>query len=255
MDFDDPHTRAIFFELHSGLPREGPGSRAATARALALAGSLPREPRVLDIGCGPGQQTLDLAALLPDATVTAVDNHPPFVDEVRRRAAERGLCDRVRALVGDMGALAFPPASFDLIWCEGAAYFLGLPAALEAWRPLLAPGGCLALSEAVWLRPEPPAELRRVWDEEYPAMLDVAGCRRIVQAAGYDLLGDFVLPEAAWWDDYYTPMEQRVALLAERYAGDPVAEAVLQEARDEMALHRDYAAYYGYVFLVMGVGG
>jgi ubiquinone/menaquinone biosynthesis C-methylase UbiE len=251
MDFDDPKQRAVFFDVHSGLPREGPGNRAATARALALAGPLPPKARVLDVACGPGMQTLDLADLLPEATITAVDLHPPFVAEVRRRAAARGMAHRVTAATGEMRALAFPPASFDLVWCEGAAYVMGVAEALRAWRPLIEPGGTLALSEAVWLRPDPPDAVRRCWAEAYPAMADVAACRRTVRACGYRLLGDFVLPEEAWWDDYYRPKERRIARLATKYAGDAVAEAVLRECQAGIDDYRAHAAYYGYVFLVM----
>ena len=251
MDFDDPKQRAVFFEVHDGLPREGPGNRDCTARALALAGPLARHPRVLDIACGPGMQTMDLAALLPGAAVTGVDIHAPFVDEVNRRAAARGWSNRVSAVTGDMAALAYPPASFDLLWCEGAAYMMGVAAALRAWRPLLRPGGRLALSEAVWLRDDPPHDLRRCWAGDYPAMGDVAACRALVGDCGYALLGDFVLPEEAWWRDYYTPLERRLDSLAEKYAGDALAAAVLDETREEIALYRTGAAYYGYVFLVM----
>ena len=61
-----PHTersrcsedRAIFFDLHSDLPHEGPDNRASAARALAMAGPLPANPRALDIDCGPGMQTM-----------------------------------------------------------------------------------------------------------------------------------------------------------------------------------------------------
>lgn len=251
MDFNDPKMRAVFLDLHSGLPREGPGNRDCTEQALKLAGDLPSPAKVLDIACGPGMQTMDLADLLPDAEIMAVDTHEPFVEEANRRARARGVNDRVRAAYGDMTALAFPAASFDLIWCEGAAYIMGVGNALRSWRLLLKPGGKLALSEAVWLSPDPPDELRRMWLEEYPDMRDVAGCRALVRECGYELLGDFVLPDRAWWDDYYAPQEQRLAELAPKYAGDPVAEAVLREAREEMEFHRTHAAYYGYVFLVM----
>lgn len=251
MDLNDPKLRAVFFDVHSGLPREGPGNRACTERALKLAGELPHEPRVLDIACGPGMQTMDLADLLPAARIVALDNHPPFVEETRRRAAARGFADRVTAALGDMRALDFPPARFDLIWCEGAAYVMGIGRALRAWRPLLKPGGRLALSEAVWLRPDPPEAVRRCWAEEYPEMTDVKGCRALVRDCGYALLGDFVLPEAAWWDDYYTPKAARVECLAVKYAGDPPAEAVLRECREEMAMYRAHADSYGYLFLVM----
>ena len=255
MDFDDPKAREVFFDLHRELPREGPGSRECTERALRLAGELPAAAKVLDIACGPGMQTLDLADLLPRAEILAIDTHAPFVEEVNRRARARGVEERVTAVCGDMTALAFAPASFDLVWCEGAAYIMGVANALRAWKPLLKPGGKLALSEAVWLRPDPPDPVRRMWAEGYPEMGDLAACRALVRDCGYRLLGDFVLPERAWWDDYYAPMERRLAVLAPKYAGDPVAEAVLRADREELELYRSYAAYYGYAFFVMAVAG
>ena len=252
MDWDDPKAVEVFFEVHAMLPREGPGNQPSTARALALAGALPARPRVLDIACGPGQQTLDLAALLPGATITAVDLHPPFVAETRRRAAAAGLDDRVNAIEADMTALPFAPGSFDLLWCEGAAYIMGVEAALLAWKPLLAPGGRLAFTEAVWLRGDPPVPVRACW-EEYPAMTDIAGNRVLARRCGYTLLGDFVLPEAAWFDDYYGPMAQRIEVVAARHEGDPVAGAVLDEAREEIAVYREFADCYGYLFIVLGL--
>ena len=151
-----------------------------------------------------------------------------------------------------MSAPGAPPSAFDLIWCEGAAYIIGVGTALRAWRPLLRPGGRLALSEAVWLRADPPEPVRRLW-AEYPAMADLEACRQLARACGYRLLGDFVLPERAWWDDYYTPLERRLAELAPKYTGDPLAQAVLREHEEEIACYRRYAAWYGYAFLVLAV--
>ena len=249
MDLDDPRTREVFFAIHSMLPREGPGNRASTARALSLAGPLPARPRVLDIACGPGAQTMDIAGLLPDARIVALDLHCPFLGELRRRAAAGAVADRVAAVRGDMAALPFAAASFDLLWCEGAAYIMGAEAALRSWRPLLALGGRLALSEAVWLAADPPEKVRRCWDE-YPAMRDAEGCRALVRGCGWRLLGDFVLPAEAWWE-YYAPLEPRLDRLERKYAGDALAEAVLREQREEIALYRDHGDCYGYMFLVM----
>ena len=253
----DPKARAVFWDVHSDLPREGPGNRESTARALGLASPIPPTAQVLDIACGPGTQTLDLAELMPDATICAVDRHEPFVVETNRRAAARGVANRVRATQADMRSLELPPASFDLIWCEGAAYMMGAGEALRSWRSLLKRGGKLALSEAIWLRLDPPEEVRRIWSADYPNMGTVETCRTLVRDCGYQLLGDFVLPEAAWWE-YYLPMQRRLDLLASKYAGDAVAELVLRESAVEITSYRKYAKYYGYVFLVMaandGVG-
>jgi ubiquinone/menaquinone biosynthesis C-methylase UbiE len=250
MDFLDPRAREIFFEIHKGLPREGPGNRESTARALELAGPFPEKVTVLDIACGPGQQTMDLAQLLPGAQIVALDNHRPFLEELTRRALAAGAAARVRTVLGDMAELPFEEAQFDLIWCEAAAYIMGVEKALRSWSRLLKPGGRLAVSEAVWLRTDPPDEVRQIWAEGYPDMRDLVGSRALVQDCGYELLGDFVLPGRAWWE-YYNPIEERLAEIAPKYAGDPLAEAVLQAEKAEIETYRKYATYYGYAFLVM----
>ena len=251
MDFNDPHQRHVFFEIHSGLPREGPGDRASTARALATAQAVSSCDQVLDIGCGPGQQTIDLANLLTAAQIAAVDLHRPFLTELNRRSSAAAFGQRISAVCADMARLPFADNQFDLIWCEGAAYFLGLPRALNDWKRLLQTNGVIALTEAGWLQPNPPEELRQVWAEEYPAMTDVAGCRRIIAKQGYRLLDDFVLPDQAWLTDYYDPMAVRVEQLAPKYADDPNATAVLNEARAEIDMFQRYSSFYGYVFLIV----
>jgi SAM-dependent methyltransferase len=251
MDFGNPRVREVFFTIHEGLPRQGPGSRACTAQALEIAGALPEPARVLDIGCGPGMQTLDLAALLPGSVIDAVEIHEPFVEEARSRIQAAGLGDRVTAACGDMTSLPYAPGSFDLIWCEGAAYFMGVANALKAWRPLLRPGGKLALTDAVWLRSNPPDDLHAWWMQGYPQMQDVPANRDLVRQSGYELLSDFVLPAAAWWDDYYGPLEARIDHLDIEHEDDTIVQAVLQGSRREIDFFKRCSDYYGYVFLVM----
>ncbi len=252
MNIDDPQQRAVFFEVHNGLPRAGPGNRSSLEKALELAGTLPTPASVLDLGCGPGQQTLYLAEALPGARIVAIDNHPAFVDELTARAAAAGLSERVEARVGDMASLDLPAGSFDLVWSEGAAYLMGFRAALEAWKPLLKPRGRIALTEAVWLKPDPPPPVRKFW-QEYPAMADMPTRGTHVAGAGYRLLGDFVLPAEAWWQGYYSPMEARLAELKAKYDGDSVAESVLAECQEEIECFRRYHDFYSYGFFVMAV--
>jgi hypothetical protein len=146
--------------------------------------------------------------------------------------------------------LPFAPGSVDAIWCEGAAYIMGVPAALAAWAPLLKPSGRIALTEAVWLKPDPPERVRTNW-LEYPAMTDVAACRMMIARAGLKLLGDFVLPESAWLVDYYGPLEARARQLVDKYRGDAVAQSVVAESIEEVAVYREFSAFYGYQFFVM----
>ena len=76
---------ALFYELFSGLPRQGPGTAEGTRRALRLVPDVGPRTRVLDVGCGTGAQTLVLADSSP-SRIVAVDIHPP----VRRCAEPEG---------------------------------------------------------------------------------------------------------------------------------------------------------------------
>ncbi|MCL4817852.1 MAG: class I SAM-dependent methyltransferase [Vicinamibacteria bacterium] len=240
----------VFYEVFEALPRQGPGSRECTARALALCRGLPAAPRIVDFGGGAGAQTLDLAALT-DGTIEAIDALASLVERLARVVAERGLTARVRPVVGDMAQPSFAPESVDLVWSEGAAYTIGIATALAAWQPLLRPGGHLAFSHVAWLRDDPPAELRAYWQREYPEIAAPEATIALAREAGFEVVGHFPLPAAAWWDDFYTPMEARVRDLRAVHAADAEALAVLDAIDEEIDMHRRFGEHYGYVFFVL----
>ncbi len=243
-------TTALFFELFDGLPRQGPGDPASTLRALALLPTLGPGARLLDVGCGTGAATLTLARHTA-ARVTAVDLHAPFVTELRRQARAAGLGARMDAVVGDMAQVGFRPASFDAVWCEGAAYVLGIEPALRSWRELLRPGGHVALTDSCWLVADPPPECAAFWQADYPAMTDVAGVLAAAGRAGYSLVGHFTLPDSAWWTDYYDPLGRNLAAFTARHAGQPEALALAASVERELDTRRRYTGCYGYVFFVL----
>jgi SAM-dependent methyltransferase len=246
----------IFAELHAGLPKQGPGSDASTRRALALVPDLTPTPRVLDLGCGPGRQTLVLARET-GGRVTAVDLEPSFLEEVRARAERAGLADRIETVRGDFGApdvLEAWESAFDLVWCEGAVYCVGFAEGLAAWRRLLRPGGALAVSHVAWLADEPPERVRAFWDREYPDLASHEENLRVVAEQGYDLLGSFVLPDADWTEGYYDELEERIARLAERDLGE-ADRRVLSLEREEIDVFRERGGSYGYVFYAMRPSG
>lgn len=209
----------IFFEVYESLPRQGPGNRACAARALGLCRELQECPAILDLGCGVGGQTLQLADLTSGAIV-AVDSHRPSIERLRAVVVERGLSQRIRAIVGDMAHLEQPPGSFDLIWSEGALYSIGLRQALQVCYGLLRPGGYLAFTDAVWRKDNPPPVVKASFDLDYPAMGWLDDDVSAIRDSGFQLVGHFTLPDEAWWDDFYTPMEARIAELRGKYAND-----------------------------------
>lgn len=240
----------VFFDVHSGLPRQGPGDNLSTRTALSLMTDLPSNPAILDVGCGPGMQTLELARNTA-GHITAVDNHPPYLEELNRRANDEGLTARITTANMSMSALDFPDASFDAIWSEGAIYLMGFENGLRAWRRLLKPRGYVAVTELSWLRPDPPKEIRDYWEAAYPAMSTIEANLVFIRAAEYDEVGYFELPASSWWTHYYTPLDARLPALLEKYRDDAGALAILDAERIEINMFRKYSDWYGYVFYVM----
>jgi cyclopropane fatty-acyl-phospholipid synthase-like methyltransferase len=243
-------SKEAFFRLFSGLPRQGPGSDDSTREALRRLPSLPRAPRVVDLGCGGGKQTLVLAREL-GVPITAVDRHAPFLAELKAEAQRLGVGHLVRTRCEDFAQLQDAPGSYDLLWSEGAIYLLGWAEGLRRWRPLLAPGGLMAVTEASWLTDTPPEEARAFWREGYPSMGTVGSNTERAREAGYQVFDAFPLPSSAWWDDYYRPLRERMAALSAEAAKDPaLAEAIAMTAR-EIDLYERFGASYSYVFYLL----
>ena len=239
----------IFFEVFESLPRQGPGNRACAARALRLCGKLPDSPAVLDLGCGTGGQTLHLAELTA-GSIVAIDSHAPSIARLKATLVERGLSHRVKAQTGDMAHPGFSPASFDLIWSEGALYNIGIRQALRICHGLLRPGGRLVFTDTVWRKENPPPEVKATFELDYPTMGRAGDVVEIIKHSGFDYVGGFPLPDPAWWDDFYTPMEQRISVLRDKYHNDAEALAILDQLAQEPGMHRRYSDYYAYEFFV-----
>jgi SAM-dependent methyltransferase len=245
-----PRFRQIFFEVFESLPRQGPGSRACAAKALALCHDLPPAPAVLDLGCGVGGQTIHLAELT-SGSIVALDSHAPSIKRLRATVAARGLAERIRPVVGDMASPGLPAASFDLVWSEGALYNIGIENALRICHGLLRPGGYLAFTDAVWRKENPPPEVKASFEDDYPTMGRVPDVLAAIARRGFSLIDHFSLPDAAWWDDFYAPMQQHIEDLRSRYADDGEALAVLDQLAQEPAMHRRHSDYYAYEFFVV----
>ena len=113
---------------------------AAMERARVAAGE-----RVLDVGCGCGQTTLQLAERVgPRGSVTGIDISTPMLERARARAAERELA-QVRFLNADAQTTAVGAAAFDLVFSRfGVMFFSDPRAAFANLRASLAPGGRVA---------------------------------------------------------------------------------------------------------------
>jgi SAM-dependent methyltransferase len=187
-------------DLRAGFLRY---SREAYARLPVL-----DRPRILDIGCGSGLPTIELARL-SSGLIVGIDTDRSALSTLRRRIEQAGLSRRVKAVNASLFAPPFPDGSFDLLWEEGVLHVLDPATSLRACRRLLRPGGLMVMGETT------------AW---------YADVRTLVGDLGFQLVDQHLLPTRSWWTDYYAPLEANIT--------------ALQDARrDEPDLRRQLARY------------
>lgn len=104
--------------------------------------------RVLDVGCGPGTITLDLARLVAPGEVVGLDRATEVLDGARAAATEQEV-GNVSFMVGDVHEIDAPDDHFDVVHAHQVLQHLDDPvAALVEMRRVCAPGGSVAARDA-----------------------------------------------------------------------------------------------------------
>ena len=238
------------FELCEALPRSGPGENEHTRRAYRTISNPPKHPFILDIGCGQGMQTIELAKI-SNGKIIALDIHQGFLDILMEMAKSEGLGDKIIPKNMSMLEMNFEENAFDIIWSEGALYNMGFQNGLKRCHELLKEYGHLAVTELVYIDPDPPDDVRKFFDDEYPDIQDIKSNIEAIQKKGFTLISNFTLPESAWLNDYYLPMEKELPRLDKKYQGNDTALAVFEGFKNEIHFYKKYSTFYGYEFFIM----
>jgi SAM-dependent methyltransferase len=233
-------------EVHEGLLQASPVRLGFTRRAYLMIPGLSR-PRILDVGCGDGGPTLELARL-SNGEVVGLDINRPALERLRKRIDEAGLSDRVRVKACSMLEMDFPDETFDIVWSEGSIHTVGFEQGLGAWRRLVKPAGFVVVHDGVRPQGELPPELRERWHGAYQNIKTEDEYIDAVAAQGYVLVGRFRVPADVWWDEYFVPLAERIRALRERYAADAEACAVLDQEEEEIGLFKKYPDWYSSSF-------
>ncbi len=186
--------------------------------------------QVLDVGCGPGTITIDLARLVAPGSVVGIDNEPAPLGPARVEAQRQGVSN-VSFAVGDVYQLDYPDGTFDIVHAHQVLQHLAEPvAALSEMRRVCQPGGYVAVRDSdyaamTWHPPQ--AGLDR-WLDLYRR---VARSNRAEPDAGRRLLSwaraagfsEITCSATAWC--YATPEERAWwgGLWAERITGSALA--------------------------------
>ncbi|MFZ0215066.1 MAG: methyltransferase domain-containing protein [Candidatus Dormiibacterota bacterium] len=189
---------------------------------------------VLDVGCGPGTITIDLARRVAPGRVLGIDASAAVVAQARRQATEAGV-ENVRFEHGDVYALAVPAATFDVVHAHQVLLHLSDPvAALREMLRVTRRGGIVAARDgdyggAMWW-PRDPRLMR--WLEVYRAVARGNGAepdngRRLLALAHAAGASD-VTPSASIWC-HATPDERAWwgGMWADRILDSRIAEQAI----------------------------
>ena len=205
--------------------------RTAENSAGHLLPRLREDARILDVGCGPGTITADLARRVPAGSVVGLDRSPEVIEEAGATARRAGVTN-VELAVGDVYALDHPNDSFDVVHAHQVLQHLSDPvAALREMGRVCRPDGIVAVRDSdysafTWWPAVPELD---EWLDVYRTVArgndaEPDAGRRLKSwalAAGLDVVAStagtwcFSEPEdVAWWGD----------LWAERIVGSRLAE-------------------------------
>jgi ubiquinone/menaquinone biosynthesis C-methylase UbiE len=187
-----------------------------TRRAFRMLPKLDK-PRILDIGCGSGVPTMELARL-GQGEIIGIDIDQPALDKLKKKISEAGFSDRVQAVNCSILDMVFPDESFDIIWSEGSIFVIGFKRGIREWKRFLKPDGFMVIH-----------------DEKG----NVEGKLEQISKCGYKLLGYFILSEDTWWTEYFAPLEKLIAKSQTSYADDPQALEELSQAQRELEMFKN----------------
>ena len=187
------------------------------------------KPRILDIGCGSGVPTMELARL-SNGQVTGLDINQPPLDRLARKIKKARISDRVKTLKCSILDMEFPDESFDIIWAEGSIHVIGFERGLREWKRFLKPNGFLAIHDEKGNMPEKIAQ---------------------ISSCGYELLDYFTLDKEIWWTEYFAPLEKLIDDAQIKYADDPKALAEVDNSQWEIDMFKKNPELNSSAFFVM----
>ena len=173
-----------------------------------------KNPHILDIGCGTGVPTIELATI-SDGHVIGIDIDVTSLNLLQRKIKETGLNNRVSVIKNSILTMDFPEESFDIIWAEGSIYVIGFENSIKKWRRFLKPNGFLVIH-----------------DENKDKNKKLG----LITKYGYTLIAQFKISKNLWWREYFTPLEQLIKEFRNNYPSD--SELINELNKDQIEIDK-----------------
>ena len=145
------------------------------------------KPKILDIGCGTGESTLEIARL-SKGDITAIDIDEKSIRVLKEKISKSNFSHQIQVITCSIHEMTFSNNSFDIIWMEGIQ-FINFKTRLNLCSPLLKPNGYLVIHEG---------------QENIKSKINS------LKDFDYCLYSRFDLPNSTWMSEYYQPLEKSI---------------------------------------------
>lgn len=199
-----------------------------TRKAFSILPKLDR-PRILDVGCGTGIPTLELAKL-SDGEIIALDINQGLLDILIRKIGKAGISNRVKVMERSIFDMKFPDESFDVIWAEGSIHVVSFKRGLQEWKRFLKPNGFMV-----------------VHDEKG----NISEKLEQIPICGYELLDYFILGEDTWWAEYYAPLEKLICDAQAKRSDNPKVFELIHNTQWEIDVFKKNPKLNSSIFFIM----
>jgi len=145
-------------------------------------------PKILDIGCGTGVPTIELAKL-SGAEITAMDINANEIKILSKKIKKSKLNNQIKTIHGSLFNNDFEEQLFDIIWAEAVFHIIGFKEGFKASHRILKEAGFLVLN----------SEIKKI-----------KGNLQNLASFGFRIYDWFKLPDEVWWDEFYKPLDKNI---------------------------------------------
>jgi len=188
-----------------------------------------KNPYILDVGCGSGVPTIELANI-SGGHVVGIDIDETALNLLRRKLQQMGLKDRVSVIKNSIHTMDFPQENFDIIWAEGSSFVIGFEKSIKNWCRFLKQNGFLVIHD----------ELK-----------DKNKKLKFLTKYGYALIAQFELSNNLWWREYLTPLEKLIQKFRNKYPNDSMLNKELNKDQIEIEKCRSDSTLASSFFVII----